>query len=197
MNTAPGVAYLTLDGCARRFFKCGPLRSTLSTEGCAANWRLAQTSSQDEMGFTGSKCRQCPIGAAHAGEPFIHRSKLFGVQICPRTRRWASRLISDRLGVGAYNRQTEALRGFNAKGTKPLLVLAPHRLGVVVGYGGPEQRYIELRDELTRDALGAALRRGKGQLAQTGRSSAAASGSLVNPKHPVEESDRRDLVAAG
>src|ERR1700730_307203 len=150
------VAYLQIDGCDKRFFRCTILRSTLSTEGCSANWRRAQRVSAEELGFTG-KCRDCPIGALHAGESHVHRSRLFGAQICPRTRRWASRLIGNRLGVGAYNRQREWVLGKNAKGTRPQLVLESRRLGLIVGYGEENQRYVEIRDDITADTLEIAL----------------------------------------
>jgi hypothetical protein len=95
------VAYFQIDaglanGCDKRFFRCQALRSTLSVEGCAANWRRAQRVSAEELGFSG-KCQGCQIGAGHANERHVHRSKWFGAQICPRTRRWASRMIGNRL----------------------------------------------------------------------------------------------------
>jgi hypothetical protein len=151
------VAYLQIDGCDKQFFRCQALRSTLSTEGCSANWRRAQRVSAEELGFTG-KCRDCPIGARHAGVA-AHliashvRSRLFGAQICPRTRHWASRLIGNRLGISSYNRAREVRIGLNAKKTRPQLVLDPRRLGVIVGYGSPDQRYIEIRDDLTADTI--------------------------------------------
>src|SRR5258708_32798256 len=46
------VAYVHIDGCGRRFFRCPTLRSSLSTEGCASNWRRAQRVSADELGFS-------------------------------------------------------------------------------------------------------------------------------------------------
>jgi hypothetical protein len=146
------VEYLQVDGCNKRFFRCQALRSTLSVEGCAGNWRRAQRISAEELGFSG-KCRDCPIGALHAGARHVHRSRLFGAQICPRSRRWASRLIGNRLGISAWNREREVRIGRNAKNTRPQLVLEPRRLGVIVSFGSPDQRHVELRDELTADTL--------------------------------------------
>jgi hypothetical protein len=78
------VAYFQIDviGCDKKFFRCQTLSSTLSVEGCSANWRRAQRVSADELGFSG-KCRGCPVGAAHAHERQFFRSKIFDLGICP------------------------------------------------------------------------------------------------------------------
>jgi hypothetical protein len=147
------VEYLQIDGCDKRFFRCTILRATLSTAGCSENWRRAQRTSAEELGFSG-KCRDCPIGAMHTpGERHVHRSKWFGAQVCPRSRRWASRMIGNRLGISSFNRNLEFLKGVNGKHNTPTFRFDPRRLGVIVGYGSPDQRYVELRDDLTRDTI--------------------------------------------
>jgi hypothetical protein len=146
------VQYMQVDGCDKRFFRCTILRSTLSTEGCSANWRRAQRISAEELGFTG-KCRGCPVGAMHSGRAAVHYSALYGAQIYPRTRRWASRMIGNRLGISSFNREREWLVGKNAKGRTPQLVLAPRGLGVITAYGEENQRYVEIRDDRTVDTL--------------------------------------------
>jgi hypothetical protein len=146
------VTYFQVDGCDKRFFRCTILRATLSTAGCSENWRRAQRVPADQLGFA-SKCQGCPIGAMHAGAASVYRSNWFMAQICPRTRRWASRIVSNLLGISAYNRAREFLAGRNAKNTVPQLVLESRRLGVIVGYGSPDQRFVELRDDLTRDTI--------------------------------------------
>jgi hypothetical protein len=93
------------------------------------------------------------VGAMHSGRAAVHYSALYGAQICPRTRRWASRFIGGRLGISAWNRQREWALGKNAKGRPPQLVLAPRRLGVILGYGEENQRYIEIRDDITLDTI--------------------------------------------
>jgi hypothetical protein len=98
-----------------------------------------------------AKCRDCRIGAAHAGERHVHHSKIFDLGICPRCRRGGSRMIGGRLCVSCYNREREFKIGRNAKGTKPSIALQPRRLGVILGYGDAAQRYVELRDEFTND----------------------------------------------
>ncbi len=148
MNAAPSVSYLELEGCAgKRFFRCQALRSTLSTDGCSANWRRAQRLRPDEI--TGVHlCKSCPIGAAHAGERHIHRSRIFGAGICPRCRRGGARMISGRLCVGCYNRGLEFKKQKNGRGTLPLFRFDPRRVGVVI-----DGAYVVLRDEHTADVL--------------------------------------------
>jgi hypothetical protein len=147
-----GVSYVNMEGSTRQFFRCDAYRATMSTTACATRWRQAQHATNYEAERL-LKCRDCAIGASHAGERQVHRSKLFGAQICPRTRRWASRMISNRLGISSYNRAREVALGRNSKNTRPMLILEPRRLGVIVGYGSPEQRYVELRDDITLDTL--------------------------------------------
>ncbi len=63
------------------------------------------------------------------------------------------RIVRNRLGISAYNRQREFVAGKNSKGTPPGLKLEPRRIGVVIGYGEAEERYVEVADDLTADAL--------------------------------------------
>jgi hypothetical protein len=116
------------------------------------HWRLAQRAMGCEADRF-EKCRDCRIGAAHAGERHIHRSAIFDMAICPRCRRGGARMIGGRLCVSCYNREREFKIGKNAKGTRPGLVLTGRRLGVMIGYGDAAQRYFEVRDELTEDPL--------------------------------------------
>jgi hypothetical protein len=184
--------------CAKRFFRCPTLRATLSPEGCASNWRRAQRVSADELGFSG-KCRDCPIGALHAGESHVHRSRLFGAQIRPRTRCWASRLIGNRLGIGAYNREREVKIGRNAKNTRPQLVLEPRRLGVILKYGSPDRRLVDPRDELTAVTIELAvqtLRVATGRIAfRRPRGGPAISTADLARQMAPERSPSRGLIA--
>jgi hypothetical protein len=152
MNTAPGVNYVELTGCDRRFFRCSPLRATLSVESCAANWRRAQRIPAADLGFVG-KCGDCAIGSAHAGERHVHRSRIFDLEICPRCRRGGARMPGNRRCISCYNREREVKAGKNAKGTKPGLVLDPRRLGAILNYGAPDQRLVDLLDPLTQDTI--------------------------------------------
>jgi hypothetical protein len=66
-------------------------------------------------------------------------------------------MIGGRSCVSDWNREREVRIGKNGKGSKPTLVLEPRRLGVVIGYGEANQRYVEVRDDLTRDTVELAL----------------------------------------
>jgi hypothetical protein len=144
---APGITYFSIDGAPHQFFRCEPFRATLSTKACGDRFRQAQTAKGAD-GERFEKCRSCPIGAAHAGVQHVYRSPIFGLSICPRSRRWASRLIHGRLGVGAYNRTLEVVKGRNAKGRPPELVLEPRRIALTLN-----GERIELRDALTHDTV--------------------------------------------
>jgi hypothetical protein len=147
MNTAPGVSYLHMEGTPKLFFRCTALRSTLSTAACAQNWRRAQHLHERDIAAL-HHCRDCAIGAAHAGEKFVARSKIFGTDFCPRCRRGGARIIGNRRCVSCANRDYEVAKGKNAKGTAPLLRLDPRRLGVMV-----DGVRVDLRDTMTIDMV--------------------------------------------
>jgi hypothetical protein len=46
----------------------------------------------------------------------------------------------------------EFRKGRNGKGTAPTVRLEPRRVGVIVGFGTPDARLVEVREELTADA---------------------------------------------
>jgi hypothetical protein len=154
--TAQGIAYQTRLDCPGLFFRCQARGATLKTTACANDWRIVRDAAPDERGSRAA-CVDCPIGAAHAGEPIEHRSAIYRAEFCPRSRRGGERLIWNRLGVSAYNRQIEVQKGANGKGTAPTLRLDARRIGIAVDYGGADQRYVEIRDSLTADALELAL----------------------------------------
>jgi hypothetical protein len=151
MTTAPGVQYFAIEGCAKSFFRCDTLRSTLSSDACAANWRRAQRLRPDQVTAV-HRCRQCPVGAAHAGEKIIVRSPLFGSDWCPRCRKFAGRMIGGTRCISCYNREREFIVGRNAKGTAPQFRFDPRRIGVVI-----DGARVDLREGHTADALELAL----------------------------------------
>lgn len=111
------VDYVSIEGLpGARHFRCQPLRALLSAEACAGFWRRANHDG-DPARHT---CRRCPIGAAHAGEDLATTSPLYGTLTCARCHRGAERLVGKTLCVSCYNRQREAIRGRNAKGTRPV-----------------------------------------------------------------------------
>lgn len=108
------------------YFRCDRLRSTLSTEACATNWREANHDNSERR----ASCKCCPLGASHAGEDKANMSALKGMPICARCHRTAQRLIGAHRCVSCYNRERELRVGRNAKGSAPtrLAALEPRRL---------------------------------------------------------------------
>jgi hypothetical protein len=154
MTTMP--AYFKIDRCAKSFFRCAALRSTLSTEACAENFRRAPALSENAVTCQ-HLCKRCPIGAEHAGMKLGHESKFRGVATCPRCRKFAGRMIGGTRCISCYNREREIRVGKNAKGSKPTGELPPRRLGLIIGFGDQDARYVELRGEYSRDTLELAL----------------------------------------
>lgn len=104
----PGVEY----------FGCEKLRAKLPVESCADMWRKANRGSADERELR-SACKNCPIGATHAGESVSSISPLRNTKLCGRCQRPSRRLVSKHLCVSCQNRQYEWLKGRNAKGCAP------------------------------------------------------------------------------
>ena len=115
----------------KQHFRCERQRATLSTEACASNWREGNhENAESRMG-----CRNCPIGAVHAGEALASMSAFKGTPTCARCHRGAERLIHGMHCVSCYNRQLELMKGRNAKGTAPsrLARLEPRRIWFMAG----------------------------------------------------------------
>jgi hypothetical protein len=112
-------------------FRCDRQRASLSTEACASMWREANHDNLESR----MTCRCCPIGAQHAGELHASMSALKGMLICARCHRGAERLIHGHACVSCYNREREAIKGRNAKGTAPtkLPPLQPRRIWFLAG----------------------------------------------------------------
>lgn len=101
--------YQTMPGVPGRYFQCQPYRALLSVDACASRWR-----SRDERSVL---CRECRIGAVHAGE----RPTLAApATCCARCGRSDLRLIGVRICVSCYNRDRESRIGRNAKGSTPI-----------------------------------------------------------------------------
>ncbi len=127
------IEYHSPDGAPHLLmFRCEPLRATLSTRACAANWEGCQDDPEHPRFYS---CGRCPIGAAHAGQTVTTASPMKGANICGRCQRFTDRLIRQHLCVSCYNRQAEVLSGKNAKGSAPIrhAPLARHSLRVMVG----------------------------------------------------------------
>lgn len=111
------IEYRTIEGAPadRLYFVCRPLVATLSTDACADNWRRAQDSDDGSLW----RCRNCVVGAEHAGETAANLWYGRGQLICSRCHRGVARLIYDEWCVSCYNRQREYLVGRNARGAFP------------------------------------------------------------------------------
>jgi len=115
----------------KTLFKCEKLLATLSTEACAEMWRQANHQNIESR----ASCKNCPIGAAHAGESDASMSPLKGSMICARCQRPATRLIEGHVCVSCKNREYEWVKGCNAKGSRPVKMppLAPRCLNYMHG----------------------------------------------------------------
>lgn len=101
----------------RRFFRCEPLRASMSVSSCGARWEKANSTDVDADRF--HTCRRCVVGATHAGRVDHNPSPFRGMTICGRCHRGSSRLIGKHLCISCFNRARELRIGRNSKGTKP------------------------------------------------------------------------------
>lgn len=138
MSAAPGIAYETRDGLpGQQFFLCRKTSCTLTVTGCAGQYRRAKAAAQSFI----TPCRDCPIGAAHAGEPPPRQRP----NTCVRCGRKTPRLVNRVLCKSCDCRQREVLKGRDARGRPPRAVSVffggawqrnmiphPHRLVVAV-----------------------------------------------------------------
>lgn len=101
----------------RQMFRCNKRQATLKVESCAEMWQLANERHAPERL---DQCRNCPIGAKHAGVGEISLSPLRGASICARCHEGTTRLIRRHLCVSCANREYEYRKGRNARGTAPV-----------------------------------------------------------------------------
>lgn len=115
----PGVAYFEnplLPG--RRMFRCERLSASLQVSSCAAMWTEANGDGPGAERL--ARCRQCQVGAEHAGVADANMSPLRGTSICSRCHRTDLRLIGGNVCVSCQNRAYEQIKGRNAKGRAPV-----------------------------------------------------------------------------
>lgn len=120
----------------KTYFRCEPYSATLSVDACAAMWREANEEGSEQHPL----CRNCPIGAVHAGETAASMSPLKGTTICGRCHRIALRLIRKHLCVSCYNREREVRVGKNAKGAWPSKLRPLSRRRIYFLEGGEPKR---------------------------------------------------------
>lgn len=115
-------------------FRCEARALSLTPQRCAQQWQDAQNHRPDA--WQGNwHCRACAIGAARAGKTLPSHGDDALRNTCPRCFRLSDRLIGGALCVSCYNREREAKRGRNAKGTVPRIAakLHPETVAVVQG----------------------------------------------------------------
>ena len=102
----------------QKYFRCTPLRATLSVSSCASRWRGANLDVKriDPM----NRCGGCRLGAEHAGERVIEVAAVQAHRVCSRCLRPSSRLIHGVKCVSCFNRELEVVKGRNAKGLPPV-----------------------------------------------------------------------------
>ncbi len=122
-------------------FRCDRLNMTLSKPGCARLWLSANSGSAPAAWEGRLGCRNCPLGALHAGKTVEAATALTDAlrNICPRCERVASRMIGGELCVSCYNRAREVRIGRNAKGGRPLLTDRLHTRRLVVIEGSSDR----------------------------------------------------------
>lgn len=100
----------------RLIFQCSRHKAALQVEACKGMWTEANgRTPPDRLAL----CRNCPLGAQHAGLQSFQVSKLKGTGICSRCHRGGMRLVRQDICVSCWNREREVLVGRNAKGKPP------------------------------------------------------------------------------
>lgn len=128
-------------------FMCSKLKSTLSVASCADRYQKAMKGAPESDRYIA--CRGCPVGASHCGQKAPNESRFFGMTICGRCHRGATRLIGKHLCISCMNRQYEYLKGKNAKGTVPVNHAALDRRSITYRAGDEAKT---LARDLTVDA---------------------------------------------
>ena len=131
-------------------FACPRTNMRLTAAGCARLWTAAndpdhnakngnnrrQKSYRPEPWEGKAACWHCPIGPKHAGADFNSRPLEDVMRNrCTATGAVASRLVTGAVGtfdVSVYNRRCEALRGRNARGSRPRICNQLHHATLVV-----------------------------------------------------------------
>lgn len=101
----------------KKMFRCERLTASLQVTACSGMWLEANTGDHSPERLF--RCKQCPLGAVHAGVDDANMSALKGTGICSRCNRTDLRLIGANICVGCKNREYEWVKGKNAKGKPP------------------------------------------------------------------------------
>lgn len=150
------VDYFTLEELPDvRMFRCERRHATLRVEACGQMWLAANDRGAPERL---DQCRNCTIGAKHAGVGEISLSPLRGMSICARCDQGATRLVRKHICVSCYNREREYLIGKNAKGSIPKMHPPLHDLSIRFRAGDVVQVLRIDKAVSTKELIIAALR---------------------------------------
>lgn len=149
------IEYFTLEELPDRpMFRCTRLSATLQVQACAQRWREANERNASERL---DQCKNCQIGAKHAGVGEISLSPLRGMSICARCEQGTTRLVRKHLCVSCANREYEYHKGRNAKGSAPVKHPPLYQFEIRFQAGEVVQR-MALRAVSTQELVIAALR---------------------------------------
>jgi hypothetical protein len=140
----------------KAMFACTRLSASLLVTSCAQNWKGANV--QGEPPERLFRCRQCPIGALHAGNHDAASNPLRGVPVCSRCNSTEHRLIGGNVCVSCKNREYEVIKGKNAKGRFPSQHAPLERRCVRYVAGGRVHVLIRERTTCTRELIVEVLR---------------------------------------
>lgn len=143
----------------KRMFRCERLSADLVSESCAQMWRQANGQDAPERLH---RCRSCPIGAMHAGAGDVAMNPLRGMQgLCVRCGRTDLRIIGRLVCVSCKNREYEAKKGRNAKGSAPRM--HPGVWGLAQRYQVDGEARVIRREAVGREELQVQLLRDEGK----------------------------------
>jgi hypothetical protein len=101
----------------KAMFRCDKLSANLQPSVCAGMWEQANGPGHPLERL--ARCKQCVVGAKHAGAGDVNMSALRGSATCARCNRTDLRLIGGNVCVGCKNREYEWVNGKNARGNPP------------------------------------------------------------------------------
>jgi hypothetical protein len=100
----------------KAMFGYDKLSASLQVSVCAGMWE--QANGPDPLERL-ARCKQCAVGAGHAGALDVNMSPLRGTATCSRCNRTDLRLIGGNVCMGCKNREYEWINGRNAQGKPP------------------------------------------------------------------------------
>jgi hypothetical protein len=144
------------------------MRSRMLERSCVRMWASARNAAPRPE-ESRHACLTCPLGPQRAGIDPLKAAAVasaavleqtFG-KVCPRCARPAPRLINGRTCVSCYNRTREAVKGVNAKGTRPRIADLIHAEALAIATGDTAPRLVTVSHVVSRtEAIGIAARQG-------------------------------------